>query len=286
MSRSWCFTYNNPVISAEDMLTKLQEWVCTYAIVGIEIAPTSSTLHLQGYVYWKCAKQFTAIIKKFPGIHWEIAKGTAAQNREYCKKDGDSVEFGECPRQGARNDLGNIKDMVKKGRAVAEILEDIEHPNSINFMNRYMAVNEMKRNWKPLVEWYWGPTGSGKTRKAHEVLGDNLWMSGAGLKWWQGYDAHENVLIDDFRENWCELSTLLRILDRYAFTVETKGGSRQLLAKYIIITAPRPPKEYYRYSGEDIGQLLRRIDRIVEFPETEVARTEVAGNNLPPLTEQ
>lgn len=85
------------------------------------------------------------------------------------------------------------------------------------------------------------------------------------LKWWEGYDAHENVIIDDFRKDSIQFSSLLRLLDRYAFRVETKGASRQLLAKNIIITCPESPEELFEHTREDIKQLLRRIDEIKEF---------------------
>uniref|UniRef100_UPI0040488E22 hypothetical protein n=1 Tax=Shewanella sp. TaxID=50422 RepID=UPI0040488E22 len=57
---------------------------------------------------------------------------------------------------------------------------------------------------------------------------------------------------------------LLRLLDRYPYQVETKGGSRQLLAETMIITCPFMPEEMYN-GREDIKQLLRRIDEIKLF---------------------
>ena len=64
------------------------------------------------------------------------------------------------------------------------------------------------------------------------------------------------------RRDFCKYHQLLKILDRYEYRVETKGGSRQLRARKIAITAPYPPEEMYE-TREDINQLLRRIDRII-----------------------
>lgn len=153
---------------------------------------------------------------------------------------------------------------------------------SIRLAECYLSYNEVKRNWKPTVSWIYGPTGSGKTRMAIDKCGDDYWISGKNLRWWQGYDGHENVIIDDFRGDFCTFHELLRILDRYAYTVEVKGGSRQLLAKNIYITCPYHPKDVYS-SKEDVGQLLRRIDDIVHLKNgTQVCGTEVGGNTGTP----
>ena len=78
-------------------------------------------------------------------------------------------------------------------------------------------------------------SGSGKT-----------WCSSGSLKWWQGYDGYENVILDDFRGDFAPLHYMLQVLDRYPFSVEVKGGSRQLLAKRIWITCPYTPEEVYK----------------------------------------
>ena len=58
---------------------------------------------------------------------------------------------------------------------------------------------------------------------------------------------------------------LLKLLDRYPFKAEVKGGSRWLDSKNIIITTNKHPKDTYNLPEEDIKQLLRRIDLIERF---------------------
>jgi len=136
---------------------------------------------------------------------------------------------------------------------------------AIQVAKEMLKYAEVKRTWKPDVRWYHGSTGSGKTRSAVEEF-PNAWMSGRNLKWWEGYDAHPEVIIDDFRRDFCTFHELLRILDRYEYRVETKGGSRQLLAKVMIITCPWAPEVLYSTrSSEDVSQLCRRIDNIRLF---------------------
>lgn len=86
-----------------------------------------------------------------------------------------------------------------------------------------------------------------------------------GLRWFDGYDAHKAVILDDFRPAWCKLHVLLRLLDRYAMRVEVKGSTRQWKPESIWVTAPKPPTEYFaEWEGEDLSQLARRIHEIRE----------------------
>jgi len=74
------------------------------------------------------------------------------------------------------------------------------------------------------------------------------------------------VIIDDLRVDSYPFNTLLGIMDRYGFRVEFKGGTRQLLAHVIVITAPMKPEEMFSHvQGEDISQLMRRLDMVEEI---------------------
>ena len=81
--KRWCFTINNPT---EDDETKLEhsfsEDKVYYLVVGKEIAPTTGTIHLQGFVHLKIRRTFQYMSKLFAKAHWEAAKGTDQQNQE------------------------------------------------------------------------------------------------------------------------------------------------------------------------------------------------------------
>lgn len=72
--------------------------------------------------------------------------------------------------------------------------------------------------------------------------------------------------MDDFRPEDMRFQRLLRLLDRNPFRVEVKGGYRQFDSGLIFITCPRHPDSVYLDKGEDLAQLLRRLDEIIEFP--------------------
>lgn len=264
--RNWCFTFNNySDIDYENLLKDLEAKRCTYYIIGKEVGE-KGTPHLQGYCCFQDAKTESAVyLTSSRRIHWEDRKAPDhASAIEYCKKEGNFIEWGKKPacKAGKRTDIDAVKEIVKNGGGMSEIVDVASSYQGMRMGELMLKYKEKKRNWKTKVYWFWGPTGTGKTRYARELLPD-AWMSLKNLKWWEGYDAQEGVIVDDFRKDFCTFHELLRILDRYEYRVETKGGSRQLLAKYIIFTCPSHPVDLYNgRSEEDINQLLRRIDEI------------------------
>lgn len=73
--------------------------------------------------------------------------------------------------------------------------------------------------------------------------------------------------MDDFRPEDIPWHKFLKLLDRYAYKVETKGGSRQFVARCIYITAPYAPETIFLSQGEDVQQLVRRLREVREFTE-------------------
>lgn len=114
------------------------------------------------------------------------------------------------------------------------------------------------------VYWWFGPTGTGKSKLAWERFPDcyTKMMN----KWWDGYEGQKVCLFDDYRPNMCTFAELLRILDRYPMMVEFKGGSCHLTATtFVITTTSRPEVIWAGRTEEALGQLLRRISEITEF---------------------
>jgi len=264
-SRSFCFTVFKQ-FSLEDIKGKFAD--AEYYVFGEEICPTTGQSHLQCFVYFKNPRSEKAIWKIIPGVHVEPCKGSPEQNSAYCKKENKFIEKGTCPAQGKRSDIDYVRDVIKETNSMRRVVEVATSYQAVKMAEVILKYQEPGRNWLPEVYWFYGPTGCGKTRLAQEILGDDYYTCMGTGKWFEGYDAHENVLIDDLRGDFMKFHELLRLLDRYPFRVETKGGSRQFLAKKIIITCPRPPEEIFpqKVINEDIGQLFRRIKQIIEFP--------------------
>ena len=78
------------------------------------------------------------------------------------------------------------------------------------------------------------------------------------------------VLIDEFRGDLCKFGELLKLLDIYPYTVETKVGSPQIQATTFYITSCKPPEEVYNsHKEERVDQLLRRLTTVTNLNEQE-----------------
>lgn len=261
-THAYCFTWNN---YTDDNIEALKSENFRYLIFGHEVAPTTGTPHLQGYIYYKNQRTVSAIIKKLKGIHLEASHGSPAQNHQYCSKDGKYEEYGTPPRQGTRSDIVEVRDAIKSSPSVRQMINDghVSNLQCLKLAETLMKYYEQPRTEKPHVRWYYGATGTGKSKTAYEELPDAYTCMSTN-RWFEGYDGHTQVIIDDMRKDFCKFHELLRILDRYPLRIECKNGSRQFLATQIIITSCHHPKQMFD-TREDIKQLLRRIDEIRGF---------------------
>lgn len=82
------------------------------------------------------------------------------------------------------------------------------------------------------------------------------------VEWWCGYRGEKHIVVDEFR-GVVDVSHVLRWWDRYPVRVETKGGSRPLLATHYWITSNLDPRAWYPDLDEDtVDALLRRLNII------------------------
>lgn len=258
-ARNWTATINN---YTDDDVQSLDNLAVGYIIYGKEVGEENNTPHLQIYIQFLTRMRWRAVANLLPRAHIEVARGSAEQNRTYCSKEGNFTERGDMKRKGERSDLNNIRqDALENGMRSVTRYGNLQQ---IRVAEKFLKYNEEPRDWQPHVVWIHGPPGCGKTRRAYEMT-DDRYVQRASLKWWEGYDGHEDVIIDDFRDDWCDLQSLLALTDRYEYRVECKGSTRQFLARKIIITAPHAPEFYYRHLNENQGQLLRRITSIIEL---------------------
>lgn len=275
MLRNICFTINNP--NDED-IHGLADPRIIYLVYGREVAPETGTPHLQGYAEFAVPTRLTTIKKFMPRAHIESRKGTQEQAIQYCKKDGDFVERGEKKQQGQRNDLDKVRTAALE-EGMRGVTARFNH-QQIKVAEKFLTYNEEPRDWQPDVYWLWGKTGVGKSKKAREICNEDVYVKNTASKWWDGYDSHTSVIIDDFRDSWWPITEMLSLLDRYEKQVEVKGGMRQFKPRIIVVTSVVPPTACYKGTGEAIEQLSRRINHIENLV-TDV--TEVAeGNTIPP----
>lgn len=246
MSRNFCFT------SFKDAEPIWDEKNYTHLLYQREIAPDTKREHWQGCCQYakKTRKTLKTICGELGVDHVEKCLGTYQHNVNYCSKLESRVkepkEFGVASHQGERTDISKYKDAKSMREIPFELF--IKYSSGIY---KYRALHAEARAHVTKCNVYWGPAGSGKSKRMPR---DAYWKP-PGSKWWDGYDGQENVVLDDWTEEMMPLQMMLRLCDRYPLKVETKGGYVEFIAKNIYITANSNPENWY---GAD-SAWLRRI---------------------------
>lgn len=240
-SRNWVFTLNN--YNDNDIVT-LTAFATTvrYLTWGKELAGTTGTPHLQGFVIFRDGKTVATARRLLVGCHVESARGSPDQCRTYCHKDGDFVEFGTPPvtpvergnREVAR--YHTAWDFARDG--------DLESIDADIRIRCYATLKRIRVDYKPLPEpltgvcgvWIWGLAGCGKTTSVF-----SKWpgcFSKPLNKWWDGYADEDVVLYDDVSIYHRELGTQLKHCADFApFSVEKKGSQEKIRPKRVVVTS-------------------------------------------------
>lgn len=253
---------------------------CHYLIFGQEICPKTGRLHFQGYaelIDIKAVSKIQQLIFAGEKVHIEGRKGTQAAAIKYCKKDGDFIEFGEkvAPNQGKRTDLQIVKDCVTENGMMG-VLQENFNLQAIRVAEKYIEYLPTRPwNQKTYVRWIYGPSGLGKTSLAIKFLGQDCFVKNGSTKWWVGYERQKKVLIDDLRDKFFPFVDLLNVMYRGPYHVEVKGGHRSFIADELVITSVKNPDAMYEGEGEEMFQLMRRIDQVINIEQyIEFAPTE------------
>lgn len=128
----WVFTLNNYTDVDITHLATLVPSVASYLVYGREVAPTTLTPHLQGYVHFLKRKSLSQakLALGNPAIHLEVSRGTADQAADYCKKEGQFQEFGALLVGGKRNDWHDLRDWLDTLRhppTDSEMIDKVPH---------------------------------------------------------------------------------------------------------------------------------------------------------------
>lgn len=267
-AKHWCFTLNNHTTDEEAIIKAafLTNGV-VYAVCGREVGD-SGTPHLQGFVSFDKRRTLRGVKELLsPRVHLEPTKGTPKQASDYCKKDGDFFEHGICPRgRGERTDLESVRQRIISGGSIRDCFE--EHFGVTLRYHRglttYIALRAVPRTWAVDIQVYWGPTGTGKTRRAWTEAPQAYIHPGG--QWFDGYADQECAIFDDFTGADFKLSYLLKLLDRYPMQVPIKGGFVNWAPKKIFITSNLDPRTWYQEANQEHqAALFRRITHITHF---------------------
>jgi len=261
-SKNFVFTHNNYSDTAQEDTID-----CSYIVYGKEVGE-SGTPHLQGFVQFKTEKSEKQVRKLLPGCHVELARTIQAAS-DYCKKDGEWRQRGTPPV--TPKEKGEAEQQRwKRYREAAEEGEFEEIPEKIRFnspkllkFHHETALNRRKiPDTEDRMEWYWGESGTGKSRKAREE-NPEAYLKNCN-KWWCGYTDQDVVIIEDFDKRHDVLAHHLKLWgDRYPFQAETKGGSQKIRPTKIIVTSNYHPRDIWTEES-DLHPILRRF-KPIEF---------------------
>lgn len=290
-ARKWQLTINNPIEKGYthevlkellNNLPKIKYW-CMSDEVG-----ENGTYHTHIYFYLDEAIRFSTLQNRFNGAHFEMVKGTSQQNRDYVFKEGKwekdkkketnlsdtHEEFGDVPieRQGARNDLYDLYDMIKQGMTNYEILESepayMMNIDKIERARQIIKEEKYKNEFRMLnVNYIYGETGVGKTRGIMEMYGyANVFRVTDYQHPFDNYKGQETIIFEEFRSS-LKIQDMLNYLDGYPLELPCRYSNKIAcyINVYIITNIPLEKqfetvqKEY----PETWQAFLRRIKRIV-----------------------
>lgn len=292
-SRKWQLTINNPVDKgfSHERLKEilLQLTAVIYWCMADEIGE-NGTYHTHLYIQGKGGIRFSTLKKHFEGAHFEMARGTALQNREYVSKtgkwekdkksetcvEGTFEEWGEMPveRQGARNDIADLYSMIKQGLTDYQILE--EDPSYMLQMDKVERVRQtlkqedFKEKWRDLeVIYIYGDTGSGKTRAVMEKYGyANVFRITDYFHPYDTYKGQDVVIFEEFRSNF-RISDMLNYLDGYPLELPCRYANKMACYTKVYIISNIPLSQQYsqlqRDNYESYLAFLRRIHSVHHY---------------------
>lgn len=267
MVTKFCFTLNNytdeeyVALTSEEFTKK-----CKFLVIGKETG-ANGTPHLQGYVNLVKKMAFNSLKKLVPRAHIEKANGNDEQNYAYCTKDDkNAFVYGEIQFRGKRNDLRLACNMIINKAPMAEVAK--EYPCVyVQYNKGLVAFREILQPDRdpddpPSTVWLWGLAGVGKTRLVFDQSPKGDVYVKDGTQWWDGYSHQSVVLIDDFDGHW-PYRDFLRLLDRYPYQGQFKGGYVKINSPIIVITCEFPPEHFWQ--GNELAQVTRRLEQVVHM---------------------
>ena len=245
-TRKWLITQNNPEehdITQQDFVDKLTSSKrFTYLCCSREVGE-SGTPHIHCFVKFSSAVKMSHMKRWFPFAHFDVARGTSSDNRDYVFKLGkwvkdkkaetnivDShIEVGECPieRQGSRSDLEDFISMVEDGSSNYEIIKEIPRfALDVKKIDDYRASvmwERYKNVYRKMdVTYIVGPTRVGKSRYVMEKYGyENVYRISDYKHPFDEYNYQDVIIFDEFRSS-LPLTAMLNYLDGYPLSLPVR----------------------------------------------------------------
>ncbi len=262
-AKNWIFTLNNPSDASTDNPTT---WTGVHGLKYQLEVGESGTPHFQGVVQFDKRLRLSALKKICPRAHWEVCKSLKAQIK-YCGKEDGRIEgpftFGSFTHMGTRTDLEAAKAALDADTPMETMWQD-QFPSMVRHSRAFREYKRLctpARKQQTKCDVYWGDTGIGKSTYLADKYPKAYWHHGDN--WFDDYDGHEVVIMEDFFGQ-LPIRTLLRLIDHTPHRVAVKFGYVQWTTKLLIITCNKQVANWY---GDIVPEpvkkaLYRRIDHI------------------------
>lgn len=314
-SRKWQLTINNPLeygFTHEEIRKQVGEMKWQYWCMADEVGE-KGTPHTHVYICFSTPRKFSTLKKRFPTAHFEIAKGTSQENKDYVSKlgkwerdrkhetclEGTFEEYGDLPieRQGRRSDIDDLYGMIKEGLSDYEILEQcpdyLLHLDKIERARQTVRQETYKNQWRNLETTYiWGDTGSGKTRGVMEKYGyENVFRVTDYMHPFDNYKGQDVVIFEEFRSS-LRIGDMLNYLDGYPLELPCRYANKYACFTKVYLISNIPLSQQYSStqidSYESYLAFLRRIHYIHHYTggRVEISRMGTIENGFRPLFEE
>lgn len=232
--RDFCLTiFNTDWYDKYAIHQLLDDWSngkIKYFVMGNEICPTTNKRHIQGYIYWKDARTFSAVKKDFPDAHIEARLEASSPEKaaQYCKKENNWVERGDLPvdKRGKVNEWKEITTDIQEGMSYEDLtlkypeaairynagvrnMYELHRPkHKFSILDKYGKYNDIQQYIMDYVAgpthdrqifWVYDPKGGcGKTDLANHLICNEKFLVLGNAKTadvalaWNG----ENVIFD------------------------------------------------------------------------------------------
>lgn len=293
-SRKWLLTINNPFEHGYSYDAIQKKMASMKSIIYYCMScEKGETEHIHIYLVASSGIRFSTIKNKFPHAHLDASKGTSIQNRDYVFKTGkwekdakhetnnteSHYEWGTMPieRQGARNDLTDLYDLIKDGKSTYHILEEapqfVFRCNEIDRARQVVLQERFKKEFRHLETIYvYGKTGTGKTRGVMDNFGyENVFRVTDSSHPFDNYLSEDVLIFEEFR-NQIPISDMLNYLDGYPVTLKARYSNKVACYTKVFIISNLPLTEQYPYvqqqQFETWEAFLRRIHKVRIYTDT------------------
>lgn len=292
-SRKYLLTFNNPqehCFTHEMINTLMKNFNYEYYCLCDEIGE-NGTYHTHLYFECKNAVDITKVKKIFPKVHYDIAHGSAEDNRNYIRKEGKYLnsdkkdtnlletfeEKGIMPlSKSTKNETVSeqVVEMLEIGYSIVDIVRRFPSYatkiKQLEVMQQELFKEEFGDKWIDReIIYIYGDTGTGKTRYVMDTYGySNVCKITNYKNPFDGYRNQDILLLDEFQSQ-IPFDDLLQFLDGYPCNLPARYGDKVACYSkvYIIsnVSLEKQYKEIQQMRPESWNALIRRVKHIYRY---------------------